>query len=362
MIFCNDIVFSVVDKRFIWRQDNIIPDNTKVWGEWIWEGRIDIIRAKVDRLLQTNIPHIFVMINEANHPELPDFVSEYQSQPRLKFFGDFLPTTESLTNHRPSISWFVEPTNYYSKKSNGWQENSHQWAVDLRQRLVDYSPKRPKLFDALLGMEKRNRNFLYDAIINDAKLKDQTFLSYYRDKDREVENGAWNALNIPGFHAWPDGDTGNFFILRSPDKAPKRGKNRAVSRYSVVPWDIYNQSYYSVVAETSDHNIYTQFTEKTAKPIIGRRLFVAFCGYRFLYNLRRLGFKTFDGIIDESYDQIEVTEERWAAALNTLKSLSLCDPKEIYHKTEKIRIHNYKHFLNTNWHQYVSEELDNILG
>jgi len=362
MIFCNDLVFNIVDKRFTWVNDHTIPDNTKVWGEWIWTGNINIIKDKVNKLLNTNIPHIFVMINESNHPELVDVIKEYQDEPRLMFFGDFLPTMTDLTNHRPSISWFVEPTNYYSSNSNGWKKNSHQWAIDLRKNLInDYSPNRPKLFDALLGMQKHNRTFVYDAINNNTRLKDLTFLSYFREKDGELEKGTWKALNMPQYHAWPDGD--NFWITHSSSKVPGPSLGfRAVSRYSVVPWDLYNQSYYSIVAETSDHSTYSQFTEKVAKPIIGRRPFVVFAGYRYLRNLRRLGFKTFNGIIDESYDEIEVYEDRWQCAVDALTALSFEDPEQIYHKTEKIRIHNYKHFLNTNWHQHVSDELNNILG
>lgn len=360
MIFCNDAVFRLIDKRFTWCKDTTIPDNTKVWGEWIWEGRVDVIRAKVDGLLQTNIPHILVMINEANHIDLLDVVKEYQNEPRLTFFGDFLPTMESLTNHRPSVSWFVEPTNYYAKDSNGWQKNSHSWAVTLKRTLIDdYTPNRPKLFDALLGMEKQHRDFVYDYIKSDPELRRRTFLTYFRDKENET-TGHWEALNIPGYRVWPDGD--NFFIVKEECSNPGPLKHRSVSRYSVVPWDIYNQSYYSIVSEASNHNLYTQFTEKIAKPIIGRRPFVVFAGYRYLRNLRRLGFKTFDKVIDESYDEIEEFEQRWQSAADALKALSLCDPEQIYYKTEKIRIHNYKHFLNTNWHQYVSEELDNILG
>jgi hypothetical protein len=64
----------------------------------------------------------------------------------------------------------------------------------------------------------------------------------------------------------------------------------ALSR--VIPIDVFNQTAYSIVAETNTDNTLSFYTEKTAKPMIARRLFVAFTGYRFLENLRSSGFKT----------------------------------------------------------------------
>jgi hypothetical protein len=45
-------------------------------------------------------------------------------------------------------------------------------------------------------------------------------------------------------------------------------------------------------------------TEKTAKPIWAKRLFVMFGTPGFLKKLHELGFKTFDHVIDESYDSM----------------------------------------------------------
>lgn len=363
MIFCNDAAFIIIDRRF---RDNVsaLTDGTdvKVWGEWIWEGDSSIIERKLERLAtQTSVPHIIVMLHEPNHPGLFDVLDKYQTDPRFQFFGDFLPNRE-LPKHKPTVGWFVEPTNFYSSSSFGWQANSHSWAVDIRSMIHDYTPNRPKLFDALLGMQKPHRDFVYDFVTNDSVLKEQIFLSYFKEQNKQVADGQWDALNIPGYRAYLDPEGQNFFIVRDTGEIPNQSDYRSVSRQSVVPWDIYNQSYYSVITESWYQNTLTQFTEKTAKPLIGRRPFVAFAGWRYLHNLRRLGFRTFDGIIDESYDEIEIFERRWQRAADAMKALSLEDPKEIYQKTQEIRTHNYNHFLNTNWYQPMIDELDGILS
>jgi hypothetical protein len=83
-----------------------------------------------------------------------------------------------------------------------------------------------------------------------------------------------------------------------------------MSLSQVIPLSIYNQTAYSVVAETNYDNNYIFNTEKIVKPILARRLFLVVSGQHYLRNLRSLGFKTFDGIIDETYDTIADFEQR----------------------------------------------------
>jgi hypothetical protein len=131
---------------------------------------------------------------------------------------------------------------------------------------------------------------------------------------------------------------------------------------AVLPVDIYNNSYYSIVAETMVSNDHSHFTEKTAKPIVAKRLFVMFSGQYFLKNLRRLGFQTFDGVIDESYDNIADDTERFTAAWNQVERLCQLDPVWVLSQIEHILNHNQQHFLATDWHaslrQAVIEDID----
>jgi hypothetical protein len=63
----------------------------------------------------------------------------------------------------------------------------------------------------------------------------------------------------------------------------------------------YSHSAYNIVSETLiNEEIF--ITEKIWKPIIAQQMFVVHGRQHYLKNLRELGFKTFDGIIDESYD------------------------------------------------------------
>jgi hypothetical protein len=129
-----------------------------------------------------------------------------------------------------------------------------------------------------------------------------------------------------------------------------------------VPWKIYADSNYSIVAETTARTPYFNNdhffpTEKTAKPLFAKRPFIVFGSANFLYNLNQLGFQTFDSIIDESYDQITDDDERWQAAWESMLDLARQDSFIVYRKLKNVLDHNHwwvqnrEHFISPlrNW-------------
>jgi hypothetical protein len=80
-------------------------------------------------------------------------------------------------------------------------------------------------------------------------------------------------------------------------------------------------------------------------------LFITLSGQHALRNLRSIGFKTFDGIIDEHYDTIEPYEERFASALDQVEQLSQRDQSEVLEQVRGICQHNYSHMMRTPWYQ-----------
>lgn len=113
------------------------------------------------------------------------------------------------------------------------------------------------------------------------------------------------------------------------------------SRAYTLPTSIYNATKYSIVCETFQDKIFNP-TEKLAKPIIAKRIFVVFSCHNFLKHLRNMGFKTFDSIIDESYDSIEDTKQRFDMVFEQVKYLSTLNYLEVYNKVADILEHNYK--------------------
>jgi len=107
-------------------------------------------------------------------------------------------------------------------------------------------------------------------------------------------------------------------------------------------------SYFEVCFETLSEGEHKSLTEKIFKPIANFQpfIFVTFAGG--LKLLKDLGFKTFDGFIDESYDEIESVEDRMLAIHNEIKKLCNMTNEELhnwYWSMEDILVHNQKLLL-----------------
>lgn len=119
----------------------------------------------------------------------------------------------------------------------------------------------------------------------------------------------------------------------------------------------YDQSFLSVVVETYSGDCAPYFTEKVWKPIAMKQPFILMNSKHSLKVLRELGFKTFDGVIDETYDNLD-NPDRWEAIFREIKRISffsIGELKEKYTHLEEIIEHNYNHFYNVLPEIYATE-------
>jgi len=113
----------------------------------------------------------------------------------------------------------------------------------------------------------------------------------------------------------------------------------------------FRNSYLNIVLESHmdvDQSYGAFLTEKTFKPIKNAQPFIIFGGPSSLRLLRRLGYKTFKGIIDDSYDDITDTTKRWETAINlTLDLINLNNKqlREVYTACKNDLLYNQKLFL-----------------
>lgn len=68
-------------------------------------------------------------------------------------------------------------------------------------------------------------------------------------------------------------------------------------------------------------------TEKTVRPIVGSKPFIVYGPAGYLNNLQQQGFRTFNNVWDESYDNYQ-GPQRWNAMLKLLKHLSSLSPEQ----------------------------------
>jgi hypothetical protein len=206
--------------------------------------------------------------------------------------------------------------------------------------LTPYTSK-PYYFDALLGRKKLHRDLAYRALQN---IEQKNIVTYINDfscnfKDASKQNWIWESegLEIDRTVEW------------TVERLPYYGHRMSLSQ--VIPLTVYNQTAYSIIAETNHVNHYSFYTEKTVKPILARRLFVLLSGQYALRNFRDIGFQSFGDVIDESYDNISGVVERCNAAMNQVEYLCGQDQEEILAKIKPVCEHNYNVMMSTDWYR-----------
>ena len=84
-------------------------------------------------------------------------------------------------------------------------------------------------------------------------------------------------------------------------------------------------------------------------------------GMNYLRNLRTFGFKTFDSIIDESYDAEPNPDKRWSMAMQQCEWLCQQDPEVILEQVKTIVEHNKNLIFTHDWDNEVSRLLESEL-
>lgn len=196
------------------------------------------------------------------------------------------------------------------------------------------SDSKPKIFEALFGKGKPHRRFVYNQL-EQHNLLDKSFVHLHPGPD----DFYYSSPDLADFD-----DPAIALHNRLENQTHIKDLENGISVSISIPLKIYQNSWYSIVGETNYCPVYSNFlTEKTAKPLFGKRLFVLFGAQGLLTRLHSLGYKTFHGIIDESYDQISDPQERWAAAFEQVLKLSTADHAKIYKQIEPILEHNHQH-------------------
>jgi len=269
-----------------------------------------------------------------------DFVDSINCD-NVYLFSNVVFNYAPMANVETMISWFGIVENVYA---------TQPWAVQRMLRLAKvlqhHQPLSPSqlalgnnakkyivwpramMFDCLLGTKRPHRDIIQTCYKN-SQHRDKILFSYFK-YSKNIEQGIWDEDIDVTVH-------------------------EQSHCYAALPSDIYNQTYYSIVAETTTANNYNHYSEKVAKPIVAGRPFVAFAGQNYLSNLRHLGFKTFESVIDQSYDSIADSTQRMTAAWAQVEWLCEQDPEHVYRELHDVLQHNHRHFLTTDWHSAIQK-------
>jgi hypothetical protein len=133
-----------------------------------------------------------------------------------------------------------------------------------------------------------------------------------------------------------------------------------VNAWTDKEYSAHINSYFDICFESFfyDESRTLSLTEKVFKPIINFQPFIFISTKGSLKVLKSLGFRTFEGFIDESYDDIEDNDRRLFAAYEQIKRLCLMSKEEIhnwYWSMEEILIHNHQHLLKIHTDKMITE-------
>jgi hypothetical protein len=116
----------------------------------------------------------------------------------------------------------------------------------------------------------------------------------------------------------------------------------------------YIDTYFSVVTETVFEYPYSFRTEKIWKPIMMGHPWIAVSNCGYYRDIRNLGFRTFDSIIDESFDLIDDNQRRIERIAQVVQDLCQQNLAEFLQATREVCKYNQQH-LNQLRHQARSE-------
>lgn len=118
--------------------------------------------------------------------------------------------------------------------------------------------------------------------------------------------------------------------------------------HRMINLDLYTKSYCHLVLEThldADGSRGSFLTEKTYKCLKFGQPFVIIGTPGSLLALRQQGYRVFDSVIDNSYDDIIDNTERWLVIRQIISDLSKKDLHSIYSQCIPDLAHNQTHFL-----------------
>jgi hypothetical protein len=284
------------------------------------------VRAEFDTLVDDLVScsdHVLILMSEL-HDRTVEIVQRHDDR-KISYFicGEFNFDLTFSPVHK-FYDWFTTTTHFYKHVR-----------PDTLDVLDPYITK-PYYFDALLGRKKMHRDYAFKHI--DTKVNLVTYLGDIICNFDDPDKWIWE----------DDGLVIDKTVEWTVDRLPYYGHRMSISQ--IVPLQIYNQTVYTLVAETNFSNHYSFYTEKSVKPILARRLFVTLGGQNQLANLRKLGFRTFGNVIDESYDDVEANLDRFQLALDQVAYLQTQDQEEILAKIKPICEHNRNLMLSTDWY------------
>ena len=212
-------------------------------------------------------------------------------------------------------------------------------------------------FNRLIHNDRSYRIYLISKL-KEQQLSDRGLISFSvaDDNDKSWRDEITDPNSKLSAHAKKHADQ----YLGDVDKLIIDGSKLSGSVSADIPRNL--DALWHIVTETVFYYNKLHLTEKIFKPIVSKQPFMLLAAPGNLAYLRSYGFKTFDGIIDESYDTIQDNDARIDAVVKQLAwycGLSAKEKQDVICALEPIIEHNFRHFYGEFRHIITQELLGN---
>ena len=200
------------------------------------------------------------------------------------------------------------------------------------------------------------KDYQYDFItFNRIVTGDRAYRKTFVDKLKE------NNLTEQGLISYgvidEEEDNGDRLVV-DHNQVPASASADLVRTISADGCDDYS-AFWHIVTETVFYYDKLHLTEKIFKPIVSKQPFMLLAAPGNLAYLKSYGFKTFDSVIDESYDTIKDDNERINAVVAQMKWYCNLSPEEksrVIERLTPVVEHNFQHFYGE-FKEIITDEL-----
>ena len=209
------------------------------------------------------------------------------------------------------------------------------------------------LYTSIFGRWTPDREIYYKKL-EEENLIDSGFISRWANEKTHLISPDWKESHLDMYRNLDFHDGGTTW--RTFDK-----KFRGLQPF-------YELSFCGVIVEQLNRSGLVCLHDKTCLPILFKRPFIFFAEKHSLKSLKNLGFKSFEEIFDESYDEESNLEKRTqmvASQISKLNKMSRTDWIGLYKKVEDRVEHNHQllydyrfgNDVNCKFNQYFREQL-----
>lgn len=221
--------------------------------------------------------------------------------------------------------------------------------------------KKPKKhFLSLSRRDSLSRRFL-NYLLHKEQLIDYGFISHQRLEENGFHKTQDEYLvEIKQLATRSDFETDKFLEYGYKKHFLEPTLKKSTSAYSLLfHQDLSSRVCFEIVSET-DINDTLFMTEKTLKPILNKTPFLLNGSCLTLYQLKKLGFQSYDLLFDESYDREPIFYDRIMGMFENVKKFCSMPVGECHKKLEVVKEvcdYNFNHFLKHDWEFNLGKKL-----